>query len=133
MTDRLRPEEAAFRLAELGCEIDDLERGRAGLLERVEMLRSQLQLIGQRTTAAHASVDMLREHVATSIAAAAGIRAIEREIRELGVATVTMDSETIGLLFEAESLQKTLAEAEDEMERILSILIEGKQKRPRGH
>lgn len=133
MSDRLRPDEAALRLAELSREIDDLERGRTGLIERVERLRHQLQLAGRRTTAAHASVDMLRKHVSTNIAAAAEIRAIEQEVRDLGVAAVTMDDEAIGLLFEADSLQKTLTEAEDEMERLLSILIEGKQKQPRGH
>jgi uncharacterized coiled-coil DUF342 family protein len=133
MTDRLRPDEAVSRLAELSREVDELEVVRFALIERVERLRGQLQSAGRRTTAAYASIDMLREHVSATMAAAGEMRAIEQEIRELGVATVAMDDEAIGLLFEADSLQKTLTEAEDEMERLLSILIEGKQKQPRGH
>jgi ribosome-associated translation inhibitor RaiA len=90
MTDPRIAESAAMKLAELSREIDELENGRAALLDRLDRVRSTLMVAGNRTTAMRAS-------------------------------------------FEASSLMDSLDEAEDQLERLSSILVEGKVRPPRGH
>jgi chromosome segregation ATPase len=125
--------EATARLVQLAGEIDHLESSRLEMLKRVESIRHDLQNGGLRMAKLRGSVELLREHLANTVAAAAELRAIEEEVRQTGMSVVRMDSDSLGLLFEADSLRESLSEAEDEMERLLSILIEGKTKLPRGH
>jgi chromosome segregation ATPase len=121
------------RLSGVAREVDELERGRATLLARVEKLRDELKAIAGRTAALKASAEMLGDHAATTAAAVAELRAIEDEARELGVSVLRMNSDSLGLIFEAESLKETLSEVEDEMDRLLSSFIEGRGKKLRGH
>lgn len=125
--------ETAIRLAELTARIHEIEAGRLSLIRRFDEVRSELQKSQERASTLKASLQMLREHLATSAAAAAELRALEDEIQSMGVSVVRLDSDSLGLLFEADSLRQLIGEAEDEMERLLTALIEGKTKLPRGH
>lgn len=121
-----------MKLAELSREIDELESGRAALLDRLDSVRSNLLLAGNRTTAMRASVDLLCEHVTNVVLAMAELRALEEEMREVvgGLSDNTLAS--LGLSFEANSLLDSLDEADEQLER-LSSLVEGKARPQRGH
>jgi len=124
---------AAIKLAELSREIGDLENGRIALLSRLDQVRARLLTAGQRTAAMRASVDLLCEHVTNVASAIAELRALEEEMRELGEGLEGVGKETSALLFESDGLQDTIDEADDELDRLSAILIEGKIKHPRGH
>jgi chromosome segregation ATPase len=133
MNDPRAAEATALRLAELSHEIDELESSRAALLRRVESLRSTLLNAGNRTTNMRASVDLLCEHIAGVVTAMAELRALEAEIRDLGVEITVNSRDTVNLAFEADSLGDTLDEAEEEMEQLSAILTDRKGRHSRGH
>ena len=133
MNDPRAAEATALRLAELSHEIDELESSRAALLRRVETLRSTLLNAGNRTTNMRASVDLLCEHIAGVVTAMAELRALEAEIRDLGVEMTVNSRDTLNLVFEADSLGDTLDEAEEEMEQLSAILTDRKGPHSRGH
>ncbi|HEX8091893.1 MAG TPA: hypothetical protein VF762_23780 [Blastocatellia bacterium] len=133
MTDPRIAESAAMKLAELSREIDELENGRAALLDRLDRVRGTLLLAGNRTTAMRASVDLLCEHITNVVMAMAELRALEDEMREVGGGLSDNSQASSGLSFEVNSLLDSLDEAEDQLERLSSILIEGKVRPPRGH
>ena len=133
MNDPRAAEATAIQLAELSHEIDELENSRAALLQRVEALRSTLLAAGNRTTSMRASVDLLCEHIAGVVNAMAELRELEIEIRDRRMEMAVSTRETGNLVFEADSLQDTLDEAEEEMERLSVILTDGKIRQLRGH
>jgi|SRR5436853_1343229 len=128
-----RPEEAVIRLAELSAEIDELESGRSSLIKRIEEARTGLQEAGGRAAEIRASIAMVKEHLAENAYAAAELRAIRQEVLELEQSITEVSADSLGLLFEADGLQDSIGEAEEEMNTLLTILIEGSGKKPRGH
>ncbi len=122
-----------MRLAELSREIEEIESGRNELMKRVDRIRVHLLQGGNRTTRIRASLDMLCEHITDVATEMVELRALEEEIRELGHDFAESQRESVGAAFEAESLQQTLDEAEEELERLSLILAEGKARQPRGH
>ncbi|PYP88947.1 MAG: hypothetical protein DMF61_04395 [Blastocatellia bacterium AA13] len=128
-----RPEEAVIRLAELSAEIDELESGRSSLIKRIEDARTGLQEAGGRAAEIRASIAMVKEHLAENAYAAAELRAIRQEVLELEQSITEVSADSLGLLFEADGLQDSIGEAEEEMNTLLTILIEGSGKKPRGH
>ena len=133
MNDSGKSKIAAIKLAELSHEIGDLENGRIALLNRLDQIRAKLMAAGQRTAAMRASVDLLCEHVTNVASAIAELRAIEEEMRELGEGLEGVGKETSVLLFESDGLEDTIDEADEELDRLSAILIEGKIRHPRGH
>ena len=133
MNDPRTAETTAIRLAELSHEVDELETTRASLLKRVETLRSNLVSAGNRTTSMRASIDLLCEHISNLVAAMADLMAIEEEMREIGQRLGGTESEASNLSFESDSLIDTLDDAEEELEQLSSLLIDGKGRQPRGH
>jgi cob(I)alamin adenosyltransferase len=63
----------------------------------------------------------------------AEIEAIEREMFDADGALSITSQETAGLIFEVQSVEEAVEEAEGELERLSSILIEGKGGQQRGH
>ena len=133
MNDPRTAEATAIRLAELSHEIEELETSRASLLKRVDTLRASLVAAGNRTTAMRASVDLLCEHITNIVTAMAELRALEEEMREIGQGLDAGADDALKMSFESESLSDTLDEAEEELERLSSILIDGKGRQSRGH
>jgi chromosome segregation ATPase len=133
MNDPRTAEATAIKLAELSHEVDELETNRASLLKRIDAMRAALLSVGNRTTAMRASVDLLCEHISNVVMAMTELRALEEEINEIGQGLAGSTEEVVNLSFESESLSDTLDEAEEELERLSSILIEGKRRNPRGH
>jgi chromosome segregation ATPase len=133
MANIANTEAAAARLAELSREIEDLEDGRAGLLMRIDQLRSSLVSAGQRTASMRASVDLFVEHITTLVASMEELRVLEEEMRELNRGLSGTEKESSAMVFEVDSFNETVAEAEEELERISAILFQGKIKLPRGH
>jgi chromosome segregation ATPase len=133
MNDLRAAEATAIRLAELSHEVDELESSRAALLKRVESLRNGLLAAGNRTTSMRASVDLLCEHIAGVVGAMAELRALEEEVRDIDAEMAGSSRDAANLGFESESLGHSLDEAEAEMERLSTILTEGKTRRSRGH
>lgn len=133
MNERRLSDLAAMRLAELAREIEEVESGRNELMKRVDRIRTHLKQAGNRTTRIRASVDMLCEHITDVATEMVELRALEEEIKELGRDFADSQREAAAAGFEAESLQQTLDEAEEELERLSSILAEGKARQPRGH
>ena len=127
-----RPDEAS-RLARLLGEIEDLEKSRTALLKRVERARSSLLEAGDRTAAIRASVDLLCDHITDVVTAAAELSMLESEIQEVEQGLEEVGKESSGLAFETGSLQETLDEADQELERLSSILVERRGKHSRGH
>ncbi len=125
--------EAAAKLARLSREIDLLENGRAALLLRIDKIRAVLLDAGQRTAAMRASLDLVCDHVASNTMLMVEIDAIEREMRQTEEGMEHASLEIAGYLFEARSLGEAIEESEGELERLSSILIEGKTRNPRGH
>jgi len=130
MTDR--PDEAS-RLARLLREIEELEKTRTALLQRVEDTRSSLVAAGNRTAAIRASVDLLCDHISDVVTAAAEMSMLEHEIQEADRGLEEVRREAAGLGFESDSLQETLDEADEELERLSSILVERRGKHSKGH
>jgi hypothetical protein len=128
-----RGDRAVHRVADLVREIDALERNRSALLDRIEAVRSGLIEAADRIATLRGLGELLKDHVATAAAAAAELKAIENEARETGVAVTRLNSDSLGLIFEADSLKETLSDAEEEMERALSSFIEGRSRKLRGH
>ena len=126
-------EATAIRLAELSREIDELEKGRVALLRRVIDLRDKLQDSGHRTAAMRASVDLLCEHISNVTTVMAELQVIVEELRTVSGALEEDSKSAPGVVFEADGLQDALDEAENELERISTILINGKSRSPRGH
>jgi hypothetical protein len=126
-------EATAIRLAELSREIDELEKGRIALLRRVDELRSVLLASGQRTGAMRASVDLLCEHISSATTVMAELQVLEEELRTVSGGIEDEGRVTPRLVFETDGLNDALEEAENELERISTILIEGKTRSPRGH
>jgi len=133
MNDPRATELMAMRLADLSHEIDELDTSRASLLSRIEALRGNLVSAGNRTTAMRASVDLLREHVSNLVAAMADLRALEEEMLEIGQKLDGSANEAAKMSFESDSLIDTIDEAEEELERLSSILLDGKARHTRGH
>jgi chromosome segregation ATPase len=123
---------AAIRLAELSREVIELESASTSLLNRLDQIRNQVHGSAQRITAVSASVDLLCEHIAEVSSALEELTQLEREVRDLAEGIDENDRDSKQMLFESESLNGSLEEAEEELER-LSALLEGKAKRPRGH
>jgi predicted nucleic acid-binding Zn-ribbon protein len=133
MTDPRMAESAAMKLAELSREIDELENGRAALLDRLDRVRSSLVVAGNRTTAMRASVDLLCEHITNVVMAMAELHALEVEMRDISGGMSDNTQASSGLTFEVSSLMDSLDEAEEQLERLSTILVEGKARPPRGH
>jgi hypothetical protein len=133
MNESGKSERAAIKLAELSLEIGDLENGRIALLNRLDQVKARLLTAGHRTAAMRASVDLLCEHATNVASAIAELRALEEEMRELGEGLEGVGKETSALLFESDGLVDTIDEADEELDRLSAILIEGKIKHPRGH
>jgi phosphoserine phosphatase len=132
MNERRPSETAAIRLAELSREIDELESSRAALLKRVESTRDELLAAGDRIAAVRASVDLLCEHMA-DVVSIDELQLVEDEIRDIGLGVDELGRESTRQSFESDSLRETLDEAEQELERLSAILVEGKARNPRGH
>jgi chromosome segregation ATPase len=131
MTDPQTAQSSAIRLAELSNEVEELEASRLLLIQRLEKLRAQLLESGNRTATIRASVDFLSEQL-TDIAIAQ-MDLLEAELREVGLGVENSKRESVSLLFESSSIEETIAEAEDELERLSQSILEGKAKTPRGH
>ena len=130
MTDR--PDEAS-RLARLLRDIEELEKTRTALLQRVERTRSNLVVAGNRTAAIRASVDLLCDHITDVVSSSAEMSMLEHDIQASDQGVEDIRRESSGLAFETESLQETLDEADEELERLSSILVERKGKHSKGH
>jgi chromosome segregation ATPase len=130
MTDR--PDEAS-RLARLLRDIEELEKARTVLLQRVELSRARLLEAGNRTAAIRASVDLLCDHISDVVTSEDEISMLENEIRESDRSLEEVRREASGLVFEAESFQETLDEADEEFERLSSILVGRRNKNTKGH
>ena len=130
MTDRT---EEASRLARLLRDIEELEKTRSALLQRVERTRSGLVSAGDRTAAIRASVDLLCDHISDVVTAAAEMTILEHEIQEADRNLEEVRREVAGMAFESDSLQETLDEADEELERLSSILVERRGKHSKGH
>jgi predicted nucleic acid-binding Zn-ribbon protein len=130
MTDR--PDEAS-RLARLLRDIEELEKTRSALLQRVERSRASLFAAGNRTAAIRASVDLLCDHISDVVSATDEISILENEIQEADRNLDEVRREASGLAFETDSLQETLDEADEELERLSSILVERRGKHSKGH
>jgi chromosome segregation ATPase len=130
MTDR--PDEAS-RLARLLRDIEELEKTRTALLQRVERSRSSLLVAGNRTAAIRASVDLLCDHITDVVTAAAELSLFEHDIQEVDQGLEEARREASGLAFESDSLQETLDEADEELEHLSSVLVERRGKHSKGH
>lgn len=130
MTDR--PDEAS-RLARLLRDIEELEKTRTSLLNRVEIARTSLSAAGNRTAAIRASVDLLCDHITEVVTAAAELSMLDGEVQDVEQSLKEAGREASGLAFESDSLLETLDEADDELERLSSILVERKGKHSKGH
>lgn len=129
MTDR--PNEAT-RLARLLRDIEELEKTRTALLQRIERSRSSLLEAGNRTAAIRASVDLLCDHL-SDVASADEISMLENEIQETDRSLEEVRREASSQAFESDSLREMLDEGEEELERLSSILVERRSKQSKGH
>ena len=127
-----RPDEAS-RLARLLRDIEELEKTRTALLQRVERTRSSLVVAGNRTAAIRASVDLLCDHITDVVSSSAEMSMLENDIQASDQGVEDIRRESSGLAFETESLQETLDEADEELERLSSILVERRGKHSKGH
>jgi chromosome segregation ATPase len=130
MTDR--PDEAS-RLARLLRDIEELEKTRAALVQRVERSRSSLFEAGNRTAAIRASLDLLCDHISDVVSAADELSLLENEVQETDRNLEEARRDAASQAFETDSLQETLDEADDELERLSSILVERRGKHSKGH
>lgn len=125
------PEE--LRLDRLLGELDELESVRAALLERAERLRVRLLEAGDRSVGIRASVQLLCDHISNAMTEAAEVETLEQQMGGIKRDVGDTGRESSALEFESDSLQSTLEDAEQELERLSSILVERKLKHPRGH
>ena len=125
-------EAAAIKLAELSHEIAELEGISTAILQRLEMIKEEVQSSAQRLTAASATVELLCEHIGEFSTVMDEATQVEEELRELNDAVSEKDLETKQVLFESRSLRASLEELDEETER-LSQFLEGRSRRPRGH
>ena len=123
----------ASRLSRLLRDIEELEKTRTALLQRVERSRTTLFKAGNRTSAIRASVDLLCDHISDVVNAAAEISMLENEIQETDRNLDEVRREALGLGLETDSLQETIDEADEELERLSSILVERRGKHSKGH
>lgn len=130
MTDG--PDEAS-KLARLLRDIDELEKTRTALLERVERTRSDLIAAGNRTAAIRASVDLLCDHLTDMATAAAELSLLDQEVKTVDRGIDEARKNAAGNEFESDSLRETIDEADDELERLSSILVDRRGKNPKGH
>lgn len=130
MTDR--PDEAS-KLARLLRDVEELEKTRSSLLERVEKTRAELIAAGNRTASIRASVDLFCDHITDVATAAAELSVLEQEIQTADCGLEEARKEASGSEFEADSLRETLDEADEELERLSSIFVDRKAKHPKGH
>lgn len=130
MTDRL---DEASRLAHLLREIEALEKTRTALLNRVDSARTSLLAAGDRTTAIRASVDLLCDHLTEVASTSAELSLLDSEMHEVEQIVREAGRESSGVAFESDSLQETLDEADEELDRLSSILVERRGKHSRGH
>ena len=130
MTDQL---DEASRLARLLSDVEELEKTRTALLNRVESARARLLADGNRTAAIRASVDLLCDHITEVATATTELSSLDQEMHDVeqGVKEAARDASRLG--FETDSLQETLDEADEELERLSSILVERRGKHSRGH
>ena len=126
-------QDVAISLVDLSSEIDDLDEARLALAKRLDHARSCLSAAGERTATLRASAELLRNHLAANAEVAADLRVIREEMRQIGKSITEVTVESLGMLFEAEGVQDSLAEAEEEMERLITILVEGRPRDCRGH
>ena len=130
MTDG--PDEAS-KLARLLRDIDELEKTRTALLERVEKTRSDLIAAGNRTAAIKASVDLFCDHLTDMATADAELSLLDQEVKTVDRGIDEARKNAAGNEFESESLHETLDESDDELERLSSILVDRRGKHPKGH
>ena len=130
MTDR--PDEASI-LARLLRDIEELEKTRTALLQRVDRTRADLIAEGNRTAAIRATVDLLCDHITDVVAASGEISVLEQEIRETDRTLDEAQKTATRLSFEFESFQQTLDEEDEELERLSSILVDRRGKHSKGH
>ena len=130
MTDRL---DEASRLARLLSDVEELEKTRTALLTRVESARARLLADGNRTAAIRASVDLLCDHITEVATDSTELSSLDQELHDVeqGVKEAARDASRLG--FETDSFQETLDEADEELERLSSILVERRGKYSRGH
>jgi chromosome segregation ATPase len=127
-----RPDEAS-RLARLLRDIEELEKTRTALLQRIDSTRTRLLAAGDRTAAIRASVDLLCDHISDVVTAAAEMSMLEQEIQEVDRGLEEVRREASGQGFESDSLQETIDEADEELERLSSILVERRGRHSKGH
>jgi len=127
-----RPDEAS-RLARLLRDIEELEKTRTALLQRIDSTRTRLLAVGDRTAAIRASVDLLCDHISDVVTAAAEMSMLEQEIQEVDRGLEEVRREASGQGFESDSLQETIDEADEELERLSSILVERRGRHSKGH
>ncbi|HKA21808.1 MAG TPA: hypothetical protein VKN18_26255 [Blastocatellia bacterium] len=127
-----RPDEAS-KLARLLRDIEELEKTRLALLERVERTRSELIAAGNRTAAMRAAVDLFCDHITDVATAAAELSVLEQEIQTADRGVEEARKEAAGSDFESDSLRETLDEADEELERISSVFVDRRVKHPKGH
>jgi len=130
MTDRL---DEASRLARLLSDVEELEKTRTALLSRVESARARLLATGNRTAAIRASVDLLCDHITEVATAATELSILDQEMHDVEQTVREAVRDVSGLGFETDSLQETIDEADEELERLSSILVERRGKHSRGH
>src|SRR4029078_6086296 len=121
------------RLARLLRDIEELEKTRTSLLNRVEKARTSLSAVGNRTAAIRASVDLLCDHITEVVTAAAELSMLDGEVQDVDQTLKEAGREASGVTCESDSLLETLDEADDELERLSSILVERKGKHTKGH
>jgi chromosome segregation ATPase len=131
MKDPAAQQATAIRLAEVSHELDDLEASRLLLLERIERLREKVLKSGNRATSTRAAVDLLSEHI-TDVAFAEMMK-LETHLRDLGIGFDSILQDFDSLHFESESLDHSISDVEDEVERVSRQMLDGKSKYPRGH
>ena len=130
MTDRL---DEASRLARLLSDVEELEKTRTALLNRVESARARLLAAGNRTAAIRASVDLLCDHITEVATTTTELSILDQEMHDVEQSVREAVRDVSGLGFETDSLQETLDEADEELERLSSILVERRGKHSRGH
>ena len=130
MTERL---DEASRLARLLSDVEELERTRVALLNRVESARARLMAAGNRTAAIRASVDLLCDHITEVATSSTELSILDQDLHDVEQSVKEAVGDTSRLGFETDSLQETLDEADEELERLSSILVERRGKHSRGH
>src|SRR5262249_62157542 len=117
-----RPDEAS-KLARLLRDIEELEKTRLALLERVERTRSELIAAGNRTAAMRAAVDLFCDHITDVATAAAELSVLEQEIQTDDRGVEEARKEAAGSEFESERLRETLGESDEILERMMVLFI----------